>query len=110
MWSQFTSLILLLPLFFGAVSTRQDGRPQPPCGVDPVPGYPGVNDPPTTKFWERSDFGRDWLPPACTGWTTRGFSTLTVIAGRFRSPAGMDKMRRRLGAISELKGTRYWST
>ena len=110
MWLQLTSLFLLLPLLFGAVSTQQDARPQPPCGVEPLPAYAAVNDPPATKFWDRSDLGRDWLPPACTGWTTRGFSTLTVIAGRFRNSAGMDEMRRRLGAISELKGTRYWST
>jgi hypothetical protein len=110
MWPRITSVILLMPILCGAVSTQPDREPQPPCGVHPDPPYPGENDQPTTRFWERSDLGRDWSPPACTGWTTRGFSTLAVMAARFRNSSGVDDLRGRLGAISELKGTRYWST
>jgi hypothetical protein len=54
--------------------------------------------------------GRDWTPPACTGWTSRGFATLVVTVGRFRNSYGADTMLRRIGAISALKGMRYWST
>jgi hypothetical protein len=54
--------------------------------------------------------GRDWVPPACTGWTTQGFATLVVTVGRFSSSSEADGMRRRIGAISELKGVYYWST
>src|SRR5262249_36666406 len=100
----------LMPILYGAVPTQQDRGPQPPCGVDASPPYPGVDDPPVTRFWDRSEDGRDWTPPACTGWTTRGFSTLAVIVARFRNPSGTDSLRRRLCAISDLKGTRYWST
>jgi len=40
----------------------------------------------------------------------RGFSSLVVTVARFRNSSGIEGVRRRLGAISELKGTRYWST
>jgi hypothetical protein len=73
------------------------------------PPYPDLDKPPTTRFWDRSDLGRDWTPPDCTGWTTRGFATLVVTAGRLRNSSG-DDMRRRIGSISELKGVLYWST
>src|SRR6185295_9513407 len=50
--------------------------PQPPCGTEPDPAYPGLDDPAIVKLWSKSDFGRDWIPPACTGWSARGFTTL----------------------------------
>jgi hypothetical protein len=35
---------------------------------------------------------------------------LVVTVGRFRDSSGFEGVRRRLSAISDLKGTRYWST
>jgi hypothetical protein len=84
--------------------------PQPPCGIDPVPTYPGLDSPPNMKFWSESDFGRDWRPPACTGWTAEGFATLVITAARFRYASGTEGLLRRIGAISERAGMRYWST
>jgi Family of unknown function (DUF6675) len=84
--------------------------PQPPCGGTPVPSYPGLDDSPSVTFWSESDFGRDWRPPACTGWTTVGFSTLITTVARFRYTAGPEGLLRRIGATSELSGMRYWST
>jgi hypothetical protein len=98
-----------MPILCGAALTQRDNGPHPPCGVEVSPPYPGVDDSPTTRFWERSELGRDWLPPTCIGWTTRGFATLVVTVGRFRNSSGFD-VRRRLSAISDLKGTLYWST
>jgi hypothetical protein len=103
-------LALLTAIFCGAVLSQPDSGPQPPCGSETFPAYPDLDKPPTTKFWDRSDLGRDWTPPACTGWTTRGFATLVVTVGRFRNSSGADGMLRRIGAISELKGVLYWST
>jgi hypothetical protein len=84
--------------------------PQPPCGEYPVPPYPGLDDPPIVKFWSESEFGRDWRPPACTGWTATGFATLVTTVARFRYPWGAEGLLRRVGAISQLAGVRYWST
>jgi hypothetical protein len=84
--------------------------PQPPCGEETVPPYPGLDSSPTAKFWSESDFGRNWQPPACTGWAARGFSTLVTTVARFRYTAGAEGLLRRIGAASELAGMRYWST
>jgi len=85
-------------------------EPQPPCGIDSVPLYPGLDSPPVVKFWSESDFGHDWIPPACTGWTAPGFATLVTTAARFRYASGAEGLLRHIGAISERTGMRYWST
>ena len=84
--------------------------PQPPCGRDPDPPYPSLENFPALEFWSESGLGRDWKPPACTGWGQVGFSTLTTTVARFRYTAGAEGLLRRIGAISELAGMRYWST
>jgi hypothetical protein len=50
------------------------------------------------------------LDAACTGWTDPGFTTLVVTVARFRHASGVEGLLRRIGAISELAGMRYWST
>jgi hypothetical protein len=84
--------------------------PQPPCGKEPVPPYPGLDDSAIVKLWSKSDFGRDWTPPACTGWAAVGFTTLVTVTARFRQTSGAESLLRHIGAISELRGMRYWST
>jgi hypothetical protein len=84
--------------------------PQPPCGMESVPPYPGLDNSPTVTFWSESAFGRDWKPPACTGWSDVGFSTLITTVARFRYTSGAEGLLRHIGAISELVGMRYWST
>jgi hypothetical protein len=100
--------VLLAILVFQVHGYAQAG-PQPPCGSDPVPPYPGLDQAPTVRAWSESDFGRDWRPPACTGWTEPGFLTLVTTAARFRYPAGGESLLRHVGAISERTGVRYWS-
>jgi hypothetical protein len=84
--------------------------PQPPCGSEIFPAYPDLDKPPIVRIWDRSVLGSDWTPPACTAWTTTGFSTLAVTAARFRHTTGIAGLLQRIGAISELGGMRYWST
>ena len=84
--------------------------PQPPCGNEPVPPYPGLDDPAIVKSWSRSDFGRDWKPPKCTGWAAMGFTTLVTTVALFRHSSEAEGLLRHIGAISKLGGTRYWST
>lgn len=74
------------------------------------PAYPDLDKSPTLEVWGRSELGRDWQPPACTGWTASGFTTLVVLAARFRHTSGVEGLLRRIGSISELAGMRYWST
>jgi hypothetical protein len=86
------------------------GGPRPPCGAEPVPAYPSLADSPAVKFWSADEVGEKWRPPACTGWTGEGFSTLVTTVARFRRSGGMEELLRQNGAISQLAGMRYWST
>jgi len=117
----FSTLLLVLPatcpaqeadllqLSPPALQAAQLG-PQPPCGKEPIPPYPGLDDSAIVKSWSKSDFGRDWRPPACTGWAAVGFTTLVTTVARFRHTSEAEGLLRRIGAISELAGMRYWST
>jgi hypothetical protein len=102
-------LVFLAILLCQARGYAQSG-PQPPCGVEPVPAYPGLGDPAVVKAWSKSELGPDWRPPACTGWTATGFTTLVTTVARFRYVPEAEGLLRRFGAISELAGIRYWST
>lgn len=84
--------------------------PRPPCGANPIPDYPALDQPATVKSWSKSEFGRDWTPPTCTGWTTSGFATLVTTAARFHNSGDTDDLLRHIGAISQFAGVRYWST
>ena len=84
--------------------------PQPPCGTAPSPLYPALDDAAVVTSWSASETGRDWRPPACTGWTAAGFTTLVTTVARFRLTSDAEDLRRRIGAISHLTGMRYWST
>ena len=84
--------------------------PQPPCGNEPVPSYPGLEDSAIVKSWSKSALGSDWKPPACTGWAETGFTTLVTIAARFPPTSEAGSLLRHIGAISELTGMSYWST
>jgi len=124
----FSALLLLLPAvhpaqpadrFLLSPPTLQSGLliavqpqpgPQPPCGKELIPAYPGVDELAILKSWSRSDLGRDWKPPACTGWAEVGFTTLVTIAARFPHTSEAEGLLRHIGAISELAGMRYWST
>jgi len=84
--------------------------PQPPCGREPVPPYPGLDDSASVKSWTKSDVGSEWKPPACTGWSAMGSTTLVTVLARFRHTSGAEGLLHYIAAISELKGMRYWST
>jgi hypothetical protein len=117
----FSALLLAMPVvcpaqeiarFQPSSSALQGAQlgPQPPCGREPIAPYRGLDDPAIVKSWSESDLGRDWRPPACTGWTAVGFTSLVSIAARFRHTSDAEGLLRQIGAISELAGMRYWST
>ena len=94
----------------GRVDVEPASGPQPPCGNEPIPSYPSLADLAVVKSWSKADLGRDWNPPACTGWRDVGFTTLVTIAARFPHTSGTEGLLHHIGAISEFAGTRYWST
>ena len=106
---EVASLIVFAAILCGEVSIRADTGPQPPCGSATFPPYPDLEDSPAVRAWEHAESGRDWTPPACIGWTDPGFTTLVVTVAHFRHASGVEGLLRRIGAISELAGMRYWS-
>ena len=97
---------LLAGILCFAGLARAQTDPQPPCAGEPFPAYPAVGGPPAVKVWDRST----WTPPPCVGWTASDASTVVATAARFRYDAGLEGLRRRAGAVSQLAGLLYWST
>ena len=89
---------------------RAQGGPRPPCGVEPVPAIPALENSPAVKFWSVAELGERWRPPPCTGWTGEGYATLVTTTARFRYGGGVEELLHRSGAISSLVGLKYWST
>ncbi len=110
--------VLLLGLVLGpGVAAAQNALPRPPCGEGaPFPAYPAATAPgaapAVVQAWQAGQ-GPRWTPPACTGWAAgpgQGFRTLVALAGRLQLAGGADQVLGRFGAISMLRGVRYWST
>lgn len=93
-------------LVSAAFCAALQAQPQPPCGVAPVPAYPAPGAAPAVRVWEHSD----WTPPACTGWSATESATLVAVAARFPAAGGSEALRRRIGAVSAMRGLLYWST
>ena len=102
---------LLAAIIFGGLAfSAPESRPELPCENVPFPSWSELDKQPVTKFWDGGELGRDWMPPTCSGWTARGFSTLVATAGRFRGSSGITDIHRRVGSISKFEGLLYWST
>jgi hypothetical protein len=109
-WPRVVPLIVSATILCAGVTSQADSGPVPPCGSTTFPPYPAVDKAPTVEAWDPSTLGRNWIPPACTGWTTPGFTTLVVTAAVFRHGSGVEGLLRRFAAVSEFAGMRYWST
>jgi hypothetical protein len=58
--------------------------------------------------WTSGALG-SWTPPACTGFTAKGDGVLVAVAGSFPFTGSVDALLARFGAVSALKGLKYWS-
>jgi hypothetical protein len=58
--------------------------------------------------WTSGALG-SWTPPACAGFTTKGDGVLVAVAGSFPFTGSVDALLARFGAVSALKGLKYWS-
>ena len=86
---QVSASALWLP---GIINAEPVSGPQPPCGDESIPAYPRLDDPAVVKSWSESELGHDWRPPACSGWTEVGFTTLVTIVARFRPVKGAESL------------------
>jgi hypothetical protein len=101
------AFVLAIPVL-AAGATR---GPQRPCGSALAPAYPPPGEPPIVKVWHDEDLRRSgWEPPHCAGWTPSSHSNLVLaMAGSFRFDGSADELVERMGAISTLRGVRFWS-
>ncbi len=109
-WHWQRAWLVLLAMLFCQTHGYAQSELQPPCGGNSFPAYPGLNDSAVVKSWSKSADNWDWRPPACTGWTATGFTTLVATVARFAHTSEANGLLRQIGAISELAGVRYWST
>jgi hypothetical protein len=109
-WAWRLVRVVLSLMLLSQVRGHAQSGPQPPCGKEPVPPYPGPDDSATVKSWSKSDFGRDWRPLVCTGWAAVGFTTLVTIVARFQDVTETKDLLRHIGAVSGFAGVRYWSS
>lgn len=100
--------LVIWPL--GAHAEAAEDGPRAPCGVAPVPSYANPGAAPNVRAWSSGKLTRDWVPQACTGWSSPGFAELVAVAGSFRHVGDVSDLLSRIGTISSLKGIRYWST
>ena len=100
-----TSLAALATLFSLHAWSAGDAQPLPPCdGAAPAPAFSPAGDDPAMETWSSID----WQAPACLGWPASHYRFVIAVAGRVDA-AGDEELRRRVGAISAIKGLRYWS-
>lgn len=91
-----------------SVCDAADDLPQPPCAAAPNPPYAELGAQPNVRIWNRRGeevrFAR-----RCAGVPTGEFKTGVALSGTFRYDGSVDKLLERFGAVSRMKGIRYWS-
>jgi len=103
------TLLAIAVLLCSAGLCAAEQEPQPPCaGVKPVPAYAAPGGPPNAHVWTSAELG-SWIPPACAGFTAKGEGVLVAVAGSFPFKGNAEALLQRFGAVSALKGLKYWS-
>jgi hypothetical protein len=103
-WALLSALAIALAAF--GVARADEARPRVPCeGQKPVPMYAGVGEPPKVQTWK----GVGWDVPACLPWPHARFRLIVALAASFRHEGDSTALLGRFGAISAMRGIRYWS-
>jgi hypothetical protein len=101
-----TMLALALCASIGAVGAQAADEPRPPCeGAAPLPAHTAPDAPPAVRIWT----DQAWTPPACLGWPQGRSRLIVALAGSFRQGGDEQTLLARFGAISGMRGLRYWS-
>jgi hypothetical protein len=103
-------LFLVLLFICPTVVLADPGGPRLPCGTAPSPIYSAPGARPNIGIWTEGELGPvGWPPPSCAGWPSGRPKLLVALAASFRSHRTVDDLLARIGAISLLRGVRYWS-
>ncbi len=80
----------------------------PICGQGPPPAYPAPDQPVIVESWLAGG-RRDGPPPDCGGLASTDFELLVRLTASYASGDDLDQQLVRFGAVSQLRGMRYWS-
>jgi len=101
--------VALMALAFSAafpVAQSADVEPRVPCnGARPAPAYAPVGAAPNVQSWKNPS----WQAPSCLPWPRDRLRLVVGIAGRFLHKGDSSSLLGRFGAISLMRGIRYWS-
>jgi hypothetical protein len=99
-------LVLALCASVTAARAQPADAPRPPCeGAVPVPAYAAPQASPAVRAWTDPA----WTPPACLGWPPGRSKLIVALAGSFPHAGEAQTLLARFGAVSSLRGLRYWS-
>jgi hypothetical protein len=102
-------LLAALMMVLWACAAHAVELPRPPCGgTISYPAFAAAGAPPNVAVWSSGDPGANWTPPACTGWAP-ATGVVVGLAARFQFAGSTEALLARFGAISTLRGIRYWS-
>jgi hypothetical protein len=97
---------LLLSLAAAQVAAQE--MPRPPCGTAPVPSHADGSAQPRLLVLRDAAL-LAWTPPACIGWPRYKSGVVVALAGSFPHEGSGADLLQRFGAVSSLRGLRYWS-
>ena len=82
--------------------------PQPPCAGPPQPPYAESGAQPNFHVWGQIRLAA-WIPPQCMGWADATHDLVVALAGTFSYAGNANELLNRFGAVSAMRGIRYWS-
>jgi hypothetical protein len=104
---RFITALFVVMLWQGHALAQ--GDPVAPCVDGSRPPYAALDSAVTVQSWGHRQLSDGWSPPDCTGWPKRRYEQVVALSGRFRFAGSSDDLLARLGAVSTLRGIRYWS-
>ncbi len=100
-------LLLAFLAWIGPVEAMADAGW--PCESALLPPYPRVGTPPGLLTLKRGELPSATLPSDCEARILWRSSLLVTLSGKFRYPGSVDGLLARFGAVSALRGIKYWS-
>lgn len=101
--TSFHAAIAAVGLAAAALARAEAVMPDDPCGAA-LPLAAAAGGDPLTQSWSNLQ----WEPPACLGWPAGKYRLVVQLTGQL-ADVDETELKRRLGAVSQLRGTRYFS-
>lgn len=100
---------LAVTLSLMSASSSASSGPRPPCGTSaavPHIDYGPLNGPPKVEVWQNATLS---LGATCPSILNGSAELVIVLASRFVHAGTVQDLATRVGAVSVLKGLKYWS-